>query len=130
MTPHTTTGPTQLAVSDLGLHVGQVLGDSAWHVIEQADANTFDAATHDEQWIHIDPHRAAQGPCGRTFTHGYLTLFLATWLVDEVLKAPDRLVYEAQHGMGHRYAGYVPVIIRPSITPRRESLTHGSRGSR
>ncbi len=130
MTSHTTTGSTQLTVSDLGLHVGQVLGHSAWHVIEQADANRFDAATHDEQWIHTDPHRAAQGPCGRTITHGYLTLSLATWLVDEVFKVPDRLVHEPQHGMGHRSAGCLPVIIRPSITLRRESLTHGIAASR
>ncbi len=66
MTPHTTTGPIQLTVPELGLHVGRVLGHSVWHVIEQADANAFGAATHDEEWIHTDPHRAAQGPFGRT----------------------------------------------------------------
>lgn len=92
MTPQTATGPTQLTVSEIGLHVGQVLGHSEWRVIEQADANAFGAATHDEQWIHTDPVRAAQGPFGRTIAHGYLTLSLATSLVDEVFEVPDAVM--------------------------------------
>ncbi len=92
MTPHTDTGPAQFTVSEIGLHVGQVLGHSEWRVIEQADANAFGAATHDEQWIHTDPVRAAQGPFGRTIAHGYLTLSLATSLVDEVFEVPDAVM--------------------------------------
>lgn len=92
MTPHTSTGPVQLTVSEIGLHVGQVLGCSEWRVIAQADANAFGATTHDEQWIHTDPHRAAQGPFGRTIAHGYLTLSLATSLIDEVFEVPDAVM--------------------------------------
>lgn len=69
-----------------------MLGHSEWRVIEQADANAFGAATHDEQWIHTDPLRAAQGPFGRTIAHGYLTLSLATSLVDEVFEVPDAVM--------------------------------------
>ena len=66
MTPHTPTIQlqSQLPTSELALHVGQVLGHSAWRVIEQAEANAFGAATHDEQWIHTDTQRAAQGRSG------------------------------------------------------------------
>lgn len=92
MTPQTAARPIQLTVSELHLHVGQVLGHSAWRVVEQADADAFGAATHDEQWIHTDPHRAAQGPFGRTIAHGYLTLSLATSLVDEVFEVPDAVM--------------------------------------
>lgn len=62
----TLTRPLQLTTSDLSGRIGLVLGRSDWQVIEQSDANTFGAVTHDEQWIHTDPQRAAQGPFGRT----------------------------------------------------------------
>lgn len=50
------------------------------------------AATHDEQWIHVDPERAAHGPFGRTIAHGYLTLALATFLIDDVFEVPDAIL--------------------------------------
>lgn len=92
MKPHTLNGPLQVTTSDLGGRIGQVLGRSEWRVIEQADANAFGAATHDEQWIHTDPQRAAHGPFGRTIAHGYLTLSLATALVDEVFAVNDAVM--------------------------------------
>jgi acyl dehydratase len=92
MTPHTITEPLQLTTADLAGRVGEVLGRSEWRVIEQADANAFGATTHDQQWIHTDPLRAASGPFGRTIAHGYLTLSLATALVDEVLDVSDAVM--------------------------------------
>ncbi len=89
MTLHTDNQALQLTTSDLSLHLGQVLGRSGWHTVEQADANAFGATTRDEQWIHTDPRRAADGPFGRTIAHGYLTLSLATSLVDEVFVVGD-----------------------------------------
>jgi len=84
--------PISLTTADLTSRVGQRLGLSEWRVIEQADANAFGATTHDEQWIHTDPERAAQGPFGRTIAHGYLTLSLATALVDEVFVISDAVM--------------------------------------
>ena len=84
--------PLRLTTSELLGRTGQVLGRSAWHRIEQADANAFGATTHDEQWIHTDPARAASGPFGRTIAHGYLTLSLATALLDEVLEVTDAVM--------------------------------------
>ncbi|MEP6798635.1 MAG: MaoC family dehydratase [Lapillicoccus sp.] len=90
--PETLNLPTPLTTADLASRVGQPLGCSAWHVIAQADANAFGATTHDEQWIHTDPERAAHGPFGRTIAHGYLTLSLATALVDEVFEVTDAVM--------------------------------------
>ena len=84
--------PISLTSADLSAHVGQHLGLSDWRVIEQADANAFGATTHDEQWIHTDPDRAAHGPFGGTIAHGYLTLSLATSLVDEVFEVTDAVM--------------------------------------
>lgn len=38
----------------------------------------FAETTHDDQWIHIDPVRAAETPFGGTIAHGFLTLSLAS----------------------------------------------------
>ena len=84
--------PIQLTTADLSGRIGQQLGLSDWRVIEQADANAFGVTTHDQQWIHTDPARAATGPFGRTIAHGYLTLSLATSLVDEVFTVTDALM--------------------------------------
>ena len=92
MMKSTLSKPISLTTADLTSRVGQTLGLSDWRVIEQADANAFGATTHDEQWIHTDPARAAHGPFGRTIAHGYLTLALATALVDEVFEITDAVM--------------------------------------
>jgi len=56
--------------------VGEVLGTSDWVYVGQAMIDLFAEATGDDQWIHVDPQRAADGPFGTTVAHGYLTLAL------------------------------------------------------
>lgn len=48
----------------------------AWHTVTQDDICRFAAATHDHQWIHVDPEQASQGPFGSTIAHGFMTLAL------------------------------------------------------
>ena len=61
--------------------VGTVLGVSDWIETTQENVNTFAKLTGDEQYIHVDPERAATGPFGTTVQHGFLTLGTATALV-------------------------------------------------
>ena len=70
---------------DLTAAVGQHLGYGDWLPIEQERIDLFAEATADDQWIHIDPARAAEGPFGSTIAHGYLTLSLLPHLVRGVL---------------------------------------------
>jgi len=56
--------------------VGEHLGYSDYQVITQDDIDAFAALTGDDQWIHTDPGRAADGPFGGTIAHGLLTLSL------------------------------------------------------
>ncbi|WP_428650874.1 MaoC family dehydratase [Roseibium sp.] len=56
--------------------IGQEVGVSAWHRVEQADIDAFAAVTKDHQFIHVDPDRARQTPFGGTIAHGFLTLSL------------------------------------------------------
>jgi len=64
--------------------VGQEVGTSSWHTVRQEDIDLFAKLTRDEQWIHTDPERAAEGPFGSTVQHGFLTLGLSTGHLWEV----------------------------------------------
>jgi acyl dehydratase len=63
-------------LADLKGLEGQVLGTSAWTLVDQRRIDLFADATADHQWIHVDRERAAAGPFGRTIAHGFLTLSL------------------------------------------------------
>jgi len=53
------------------------VGVSEWVEITQDRINKFANATGDEQWIHVDPERAAREmPGGKTIAHGLLSLSL------------------------------------------------------
>ena len=61
---------------------GQAEGTGEWFQVTQELINTFADATHDHQFIHVDPERAkAQSPWGTTSAHGFLTLSLLTHLI-------------------------------------------------
>ncbi|MFJ7909744.1 MaoC family dehydratase [Kitasatospora sp. NPDC096204] len=64
---------------------GRHLGRSDWIPVTQDLVDRYAAVVGDEQWIHTDPERAAEGPFGATVAHGYLTLGLLTAMTDSVL---------------------------------------------
>lgn len=57
--------------------VGQSLGVSNWHLVDQESIDAFGAITGDQQWLHSDPEKAQQGPFGGCVAHGLYTLGLA-----------------------------------------------------
>jgi acyl dehydratase len=63
-------------LAELQALVGASLGSSDWLDIDQARIDKFAAVTGDDQWIHVDPKRAAAGMFGTTVAHGFLTLSL------------------------------------------------------
>ncbi|MER3406536.1 MAG: enoyl-CoA hydratase [Chloroflexota bacterium] len=63
-------------VAQLRELVGQELGVSPWIEITQELVNAFADLTGDDQYIHVDPQRAAATMFGGTVAHGYLTLSL------------------------------------------------------
>jgi acyl dehydratase len=71
---------------ELAKSVGEQLGYSEWHTVDQDRVNGFADATGDHQWIHVDPERAKAGPFGTTIGHGFLTLSLVPVLVGEVYR--------------------------------------------
>src|SRR5918998_5351255 len=75
-------GPLVLTGSaGLQERLGQTVGVSGWKTVEQDEITTFARLTGDEQWIHVDPERAASGPFGATIQHGFLTLGMSTGLL-------------------------------------------------
>jgi acyl dehydratase len=64
--------------------VGEEIGVSDWLTVDQGTIDAFGRATGDEQWIHMDPARAAEGPYGGTIAHGFLVLSLIPALANQV----------------------------------------------
>ena len=59
-----TSGPLVITgLEGLEARVGQTVGVSDWKTVVQDEITTFAKLTGDEQWIHVDPERAAKGPC-------------------------------------------------------------------
>jgi acyl dehydratase len=89
--------------------VGEHLGYSEWHRIDQDQVNLFADATGDHQWIHVDPERAKDGPFGGPIAHGYLTLSLAPVFLGEVLHV-DGISMGVNYGCNKvRFPSPVPV---------------------
>ncbi len=76
------------ALAQAEARLGQEIGVSNWITVDQQMIDTFATNTHDEQWIHVDPDRAArETPFGGAIAHGFLTLSLASRFAYDVL--PD-----------------------------------------
>jgi acyl dehydratase len=80
---------TKLTLAELEAAEELELGTSGWETIEQSQIDLFAEATHDHQWIHVDPEMAAQGPFGTTVAHGYLSLSMLPYFVSQVLNVAD-----------------------------------------
>ncbi|MBV7407650.1 MaoC family dehydratase [Maritimibacter sp. DP1N21-5] len=79
--------------------VGQEVGVSDWFEITQDQIDAFAQATHDHQFIHVDPEAAAKTPFGGTIAHGFLTLSLLSAMVYDALPAVDGVTMGVNYGM-------------------------------
>lgn len=69
--------PRTISLTQLPDLVGSELGLSDWITVDQTMIDQFADATHDHQFIHVDPERAkAETPFGGTIAHGFLSLSL------------------------------------------------------
>jgi acyl dehydratase len=95
---------------------GRPLGVSGWRDVPQADVDMFGRATGDEQWIHVDVERAANGPFGSTIAHGYMTLALIAPLLWEVL-AVEQTSMAVNYGLNRvRFPAPLPVGARVRLS--------------
>lgn len=91
-------------------HLGQELGVSDWHKIDQNQINQFADATLDHQWIHIDKAKAANdSPFKTTIAHGYLTLSLVPYLWKQIADIRN-LKMEINYGIESLKFGQAVVV--------------------
>jgi len=74
-----------MTLSDFIALTGRPVGTSSWILIDQDRIDAFAKWTDDEQFIHVDPVRAAQTPFGSTIAHGFLTLSLLSAMSYDVM---------------------------------------------
>jgi len=100
---------TYQKLAELQALTGSPLGTSDWLGVDQARIDRFAAVTGDDQWIHVDPVRAAAGPFGATVAHGYLTLSLLPVMVRTAFKVAD-VRMTVNYGLNRvRFPAPVPV---------------------
>jgi acyl dehydratase len=115
---------------DLKSAVGTEVGVSNWIEITQDRINKFAEATGDEQWIHVDPARAArESPGGKTIAHGLLSLSLIPMLVREVIGmkvvkntlnyGANKIRYLTPVPAGSRLRGRIEVMAVQDVPPMR-----------
>ena len=100
---------TLQTLSELRSLVGQEVAVTDWITITQAQVNQFADATHDHQWIHVDPERAKAGPFGAPIAHGFLTLSLLSHFFEQAVT-----IREVRMGLNYglnkvRFPSPVPV---------------------
>jgi acyl dehydratase len=108
------------SVQEYQAAVGQSYGPTDWLLVDQNRINLFAAATGDQQWIHVDPERAADGPFGGTIAHGYLSLALVNLFLPQLVRAEgmrhginygcDRVRFPAALRSGSRLRGRAQLL--------------------
>src|SRR5689334_19536016 len=96
-------------IDEVKAAAGRHLGYSDWLEITQDRIDQFAEATGDDQWIHVDPERAKDGPFGATIAHGYLTLALSNYFLPQIL-AVEGVSMGVNYGVNKvRFPSPVPV---------------------
>lgn len=78
--------------------VGKTLQTTDWYTVNQEQINLFAEVTHDHQFIHVDPQRAAQTPFGSTIAHGFLTLSLLSHFAESFILLVEDLQMAVNYG--------------------------------
>jgi len=87
------------SLSEIKSRVGEEVGVSGWITVDQARIDSFAEATEDRQFIHVDPHAAAQTPFGGTIAHGFLTLSLLSRMGAEAMLLPEGMKMAVNYGL-------------------------------
>jgi len=77
--------------SELLPQIGEETFVGEWFEVSQERINEFAQVTHDHQWIHTDPQRAAaESPFKTTIAHGFLTMSLIPYLTNSVDESANK----------------------------------------
>ena len=107
-------------LASLKARLGEEIAVSDWLAVTQERIDAFAAATGDDQWIHVDPQRAAASPLKTTIAHGFLTLSLVSILLRSTIQFPPQRM-AINYGLNRvRFITPVPAgaRIRARIAPK------------
>ena len=103
--------------------------ESDWFTVTQDAINQFADVTHDHQWIHVDPVRAAnESPYRTTVAHGFFTLSLLPTMLSQSLSFACSMILN--YGFDRiRFIGPVPSGSRIRGTFTLEDVLPASEGT-
>ena len=79
--------------------VGEEIGVSSWHLVDQKRIDLYADVIEDHQFIHIDPERAKrETPFGSTVAHGFLTMSLLSIMSYEVMPVIEGTTMGVNYG--------------------------------
>src|ERR1700755_622851 len=79
--------------------VGQEIGVSSWHVVDQNRIDVYADVIEDRQFIHVDPERAKRETTfGATIAHGFLTMSLLSVMSYEVMPSIEGTTMGVNYG--------------------------------
>jgi len=82
--------------------IGHELAVSDWLLVDQARIDQFAECTGDKQWIHVDVEQARRkSPLRTTIAHGYLTLSLVSFFIQQMRILPDNTQGAFNYGIDH-----------------------------
>lgn len=117
-------------------HIGEEIGVSPWVEMTQANVDAFAEITRDPQFIHVDPEKAAKTPFGGTIAHGFLTLSMLTYFLQEGAEVTiegttmginygfDKLRFLAPVRVGKRVRGRIKLLSAEESKPGQFRLKY------
>ena len=79
--------------------VGNEVGVSSWHLVDQKRIDIYADVIEDHQFIHVDPVRAkAETAFGTTIAHGFLTMSLMSIMSYEVMPVIEGTAMGVNYG--------------------------------
>ncbi|PHR62485.1 MAG: hypothetical protein COA47_03685 [Robiginitomaculum sp.] len=100
----------EITIEEFKGATGRDLGTSDWLQVDQDRINAFADATLDHQFIHLDPVAAAKTPFGGTIAHGFLSLSLLPYLMQDLTLTPPNVMMGVNYGFNSlRFLTPVPV---------------------
>ena len=78
--------------------IGQEIGVSSWHLIDQKRIDLYADVIEDRQFIHVDPERAKETAFGTTVAHGFLTMSLLSVMSHEVVPPVAGVTMRVNYG--------------------------------
>jgi acyl dehydratase len=105
-------------LEDMQARIGEEIAVSSWFTVDQDHIDQFAHATHDLDWMHIDPVRAkAESPFKSTIAFGFQTLSMLSYFTHEAGLWPQDAVYGINYGL-NRVRFMAPVRVGKRIRAR------------